>query len=145
MQSIPPDILLTQLLPLLPISDLVSLSRTSKAYYTLCDSPSLWRRLLQSTFNTPLAAPTSDTGFYKRAYVGMSNSRAYAWGAADHGRLGFQPPATVGIQVSEDVPREVRGRGWVEMVAGGWSFAARTTEGAVWVWGASDTGCRILR
>ena len=137
--DLPVDVLLDNILPSIPISDILSLSSTNRFFSLLGSDDTFWKRKLQEDFNftDPSTARTSG---WKVIYKGLSHPRIYTWGENSHGRLGLTgtPESTLGRQ---DVPFPVRlripGVRIVSLIAGGMSFHALDSQGNVYVWGQS--------
>lgn len=137
--DLPVDILLDNLLPSVPVNDLLNLSSTNRFFSILGSDDTFWKRKLEEDFNftDPSTARTSG---WKVIYKGLSHPKIFTWGETSHGRLGLKkiPESTLGHQ---DVPFPVRlhipGVRIVSLVAGGMSFHALDSEGNVHVWGES--------
>ncbi|GMK59581.1 hypothetical protein CspeluHIS016_0801870 [Cutaneotrichosporon spelunceum] len=161
--SLPPEVLLQALLPVLRLKDLLSISLVNKKLHSLANDPGLWRSKMQDDFsysaaNLGLAAPRSeggrnarDAGWFKRVYLGLTKPHVYLWGEATQSRLTSLPDSGTNryrwnvprpYDISRAftlpnplIPGERETVGLVELQAGGWSFAARDAVGNVWVWG----------
>ncbi|ESK97802.1 f-box protein [Moniliophthora roreri MCA 2997] len=136
--DLPVELHIDNLLPILPLPDLLSLGLTNKAFATLCRDETLWKRKLQADFNFS-GAGTARTSGWKFIYLRLTKPRVYVWGNQGNGRLGLSklPKATLpGVPF----PTELRipGRRIVSLVAGGMSFHALDDEGQIYVWGTLD-------
>ncbi|KAG8949696.1 hypothetical protein FRC03_000276 [Tulasnella sp. 419] len=135
LMGLPYDILMDQLLPILPVSALLAMTCTSKYFAKVCSDPVLWKRRLQSDFNFSASDDTARTTGFKMIYKGMHRPKVYMWGDTTKGRLGLDPES---LDDSESIPlpTELRfNRKIVSMVSGGWSFQALDDLGAIHVWG----------
>lgn len=77
--TLPIELILDQLLPLLPLPALAALSRTSKLFYMLTSDETFWRRRLLVDYNfsgNETARTTGWRGIYRR----MARPRVYVWG-----------------------------------------------------------------
>ncbi|KAF8587910.1 RCC1/BLIP-II [Ramaria rubella] len=140
LSDIPLEVLIDNLLPLIPLKDILSLTVTSKDYAKLCSDDTFWKRKLKEDYNFSDASSARTKG-YKFLYKGVHNAKIYVWGSAGEGRLGMQLPRQHGIlQGSRPYPTQLKipGPRIVELAAGGWSFHALDSEGGVHVWGQLD-------
>ncbi|KAF5387338.1 hypothetical protein D9757_005797 [Collybiopsis confluens] len=136
--EIPIEIFLDKLLPLLPLADLLHLQCTNKFFATLCSDETLWRRKTSADFNFP-DENTARTIGWKFIYLRLTRPRVFAWGSKGNGRLGQTkfPQSTLG-NVSYPLELKFPGIRMVDLVAGGMSFQALDSNGAIHVWGALD-------
>ncbi|KII85876.1 hypothetical protein PLICRDRAFT_115016 [Plicaturopsis crispa FD-325 SS-3] len=129
--DIPVEVLIDNLLPQIPIRDLLSLAATNRAFTQLAADETFWKRKLQADFNFN-GNDTARTSGWKAIYKGLSRPKVFTWGENSHGRLGHG-------QRGQDVPYpkelHIPGARIVSLVAGGMSFHALDSEGNVWVWG----------
>ncbi|KXN90148.1 SCF-associated factor 1 [Leucoagaricus sp. SymC.cos] len=136
--DLPPEILIDNLLPLLPTADLLRLTRASKYFTSLCSDEMLWKRRLREDFNFDGAGTARQTG-WKFIYRGLYKPRVYVWGERANGRLGLkQYPEQTRVGVPFPVQLEMPGTSIVRLIAGGMSFHALDTQGNVHVWGTLD-------
>ncbi|KAJ3562459.1 hypothetical protein NP233_g9555 [Leucocoprinus birnbaumii] len=136
--DLPPEVILYNLLKLLPTADLLRLTLTSKYFASLCSDELFWKRRLHEDFNFDGAGTARQKG-WKFIYRGLYRPNVYVWGERDNGRLGLkQYPAGTGAGVPFPTRLDIpRGR-IIKLIAGGWSFHALDTEGNVYVWGTLD-------
>ncbi|KAF9218949.1 RCC1 BLIP-II [Gyrodon lividus] len=136
LEEIPIEVLLDNFLPLLPISDLLSLGSTNRFFATLCNDDTFWKRKLQQDFNFS-DENTARTSGWKFIYRGLSHPRTYVWGEASRGRLGMMqlPPSTV---PDLPYPAELHFDGGVPVVhlsAAGMAFFGLDSHGSLYAWG----------
>lgn len=79
LQDIPVEVLLDNLLPSLPIPDLLRLGCTNHLFASLCNDDMFWKRKLQQDFNFSDEGTARSTG-WKFIYQGLSRPRTYVWG-----------------------------------------------------------------
>lgn len=77
--DVPVDVLLDNLLPSVPIPDLLHLASTNRFFSILCADDTFWKRKLQEDFNYT-AEGTARTSGWKVIYKGLSKPRIYVWG-----------------------------------------------------------------
>ncbi|SJX65829.1 related to SAF1-protein involved in proteasome-dependent degradation [Sporisorium reilianum f. sp. reilianum] len=163
--ELPLPVVVDNLLPLLSSRDLTCLRSVSKQAKALVEDELLWKRKVLADFSFPAHA-TARMGGWFNLYKGLSHPHVYVWGSADNGRMGIDyeelgdrlgsgPHPDAGIpypmklRTIGSVPTQARRLGTeqddepqlgavVEIVAGGWSFHARTSTGRVWSWGTMD-------
>ncbi|GAC93642.1 hypothetical protein PHSY_001207 [Pseudozyma hubeiensis SY62] len=163
--DLPLPLVVDNLLPLLSNRDLASLRSVSKQAKALVEDQVLWKRKVLSDFTFPSHATARVGGWYN-LYTGLSNPQVYVWGQTNNGRLGI-PKLDQPHSVRSDVDRVDQGIPYpikldtltaehaydpveprdenedplgavVEIIAGGWSFHARTSTGRVLYWGTMD-------
>ncbi|KZP01603.1 RCC1/BLIP-II protein [Calocera viscosa TUFC12733] len=143
LSSLPVEVLIDNLLDFLPLADLAHLSATNRFFHALCNDDILWKRKLIEDFNYPRVLDARTSGF-KPLYKGMKQPKVYAWGSVDNGRLGLSSPELNRsvVRAYGGVPQPVelelfseKGIQIVQLSAGGWSFNALDSTGALWVWG----------
>ncbi|KAJ3721357.1 regulator of chromosome condensation 1/beta-lactamase-inhibitor protein II [Lentinula guzmanii] len=136
--DIPIEILLDNLLPRLPLNDLLKLQSTNKFFAALCADESFWRKKSQEDFNFPDES-TARTSGWKFIYLRLTKPRVFVWGQKDQGRLGMTtfPHSTLN-NVSYPLELKFPGIRIVHLAAGGMSFQALDSEGSIHVWGALD-------
>lgn len=78
--DLPIELLLDHLLPLLPLKDLLSLTRTCKSVAAVCDDDTLWKLKLKRDFNFTANADTARESGFKVIYKGISKPSLYTWG-----------------------------------------------------------------
>ncbi|KAH9941979.1 RCC1/BLIP-II [Amylocystis lapponica] len=103
--DLPVELFLDNILPLLPLRDLLSLSSTNNFFVELASDETFWHRKIQQDFNFPSAETARSTGWqflYKRLY----NPQVYVWGEATNGRLGVRLDQHT--RVSNGLPYPVR-------------------------------------
>ncbi|KAF8555990.1 RCC1/BLIP-II [Imleria badia] len=136
LEDIPVEVLLDNLLPSLPIPDLLRLGATNHFFASLCNDDTFWKRKLQEDFNFSDEGTARSTG-WKFIYQGLSCPRTYVWGEASKGRLGRRklPSSTI-----PDVPFPVElrfdsGVCIVHIAAAGMCFFALDSKGNLYAWG----------
>lgn len=156
--DLPVPLMLDHLLPLLSNADLAALARVSRRARMLTADEMVWKRKTVADFKFPPHA-TARVGGWQNLYRGLSDPAVYIWGEVANGRLGMQyeelPSAVrrdVALAGGMPYPYKIPTTGGgltralghrdtgslVEIVAGGWSFHARTSRGKVWVWGTMN-------
>nr|CDI56204.1 conserved hypothetical protein [Melanopsichium pennsylvanicum 4] len=163
--NLPLPVVVDNLLPLLSNRDLAALRSVSKQAKILVEDQILWKRKVLADFTFPPHA-TARMGGWFELYRGLSNPQVYVWGQVSNGRLGLDPKnihkacgadvvrthggmpypvklETINRSSSHGItlqtsPKEESTGAVVEMIAGGWSFHARTSLGKVWYWGTLD-------
>ncbi|WVQ71765.1 hypothetical protein IAR50_001306 [Cryptococcus sp. DSM 104548] len=166
--DIPSEVILEHLLPILPLTDIASLSAVAHFFRNVSRDPAFWRLKATSdfSFSPALHPPAPSPDWWRRVYLGLLNPRAYVWGTSTNGRLGGAEngDGVRGNGPHVDEPAEIvwdrtsqqaaggrdslatdpsstdnsRVPGVVELQASGWSFTARCSDGSVWVWGQMD-------
>ncbi|KIJ20926.1 hypothetical protein PAXINDRAFT_106772 [Paxillus involutus ATCC 200175] len=146
LEEIPIEVLLDNFLPLLPISDLLSLTTTNRFFATLCNDDTFWKRKIQKDFNFS-DEDSARTSGWKFIYRGLVHPRTYVWGESSKGRLGMRrpPPSTI-----PDVPypAELHFDGNVSIVhlsAAGMAFFALDSEGNIYAWGTLNGAAFALQ
>ncbi|PVF97128.1 RCC1/BLIP-II protein [Serendipita vermifera] len=138
LESLPQEILTDELLPLLPLKDLLSLFQVSKFFAGIGRDEVFWKRRLQQDFNFTNASNARSSGF-KFLYSRLNDPKVFVWGENSDERLGrpISPSRGRATGSRQFWPLElsIPGSRIVELVAGGWSFTAIDTKGNVWVWG----------
>ncbi|KIJ65618.1 hypothetical protein HYDPIDRAFT_110746 [Hydnomerulius pinastri MD-312] len=136
LEDFPVEVLLDNFLPLLPVSDLLSLGSTNRFFVTLCNDDTFWKRKIKQDFNFSDEDTARSSG-WKFIYRGLSRPRTYVWGEKSKGRLGMQhfPRSTI-----PDVPFPVElriapGARIVQLSAAGMGFFALDSDGNLYVWG----------
>lgn len=81
LSTLPAEVILDNLLTVLPLRDLFALAATSKYFYSLCYDDIFWKRRLIQDFNYPLAINARTSG-YRFLYRGMRRPKVYVWGYA---------------------------------------------------------------
>ncbi|CAO1618129.1 unnamed protein product [Parajaminaea phylloscopi] len=156
--SIPPDVVVEDVLPHLQVGDLLALRLVSKYCKALVDDEIIWRRRIAEDFNFPAHASARVTG-WQQLYRGLSRPNVFVWGQAANCRLGIAPrelDEKVRVLVSnhDGAPFPLKvdykqatssgaGSGMdvgapVRMIAGGWSFHVLTSRGDILYWGTLD-------
>lgn len=77
--DIPVEVFIDNLLPVIPLKDILSLTVTSKDYAALCSDDTFWKRRLKEDYNFSDASSARTRG-YKFLYKGVHNARVYVWG-----------------------------------------------------------------
>ncbi|KAI7847838.1 regulator of chromosome condensation 1/beta-lactamase-inhibitor protein II [Circinella umbellata] len=138
--QLPIDILLYHIILRLKVTSLTQLSKTCQLFYRLCNDESIWQYRVTTDFSLPMNTDRLKHG-WKRLYIQLDCAHTYTWGENSDKRLGFNDQD----QLERDTfmrqittPRELRalrGKGIIDIVAGGWSFHALDRHGYVWMWG----------
>ncbi|KAJ3878335.1 regulator of chromosome condensation 1/beta-lactamase-inhibitor protein II [Lentinula edodes] len=136
--DIPLEIFLDNLLPRLPLVDLLQLQSTNKFFAQLCGDETFWKKKLAQDFNFPDESTARRSG-WKFIYLRLTKPRVFVWGRKEHGRLGITsfPKSTLN-NVSSPLELKFPGARIVNLAAGGMSFQALDSEGCIHVWGALD-------
>ncbi|KAJ7066554.1 regulator of chromosome condensation 1/beta-lactamase-inhibitor protein II [Mycena amicta] len=138
LESTPIEILLDNLLMVMPIESLLQLATTNKFFATLCADELLWHRRLKADFNFS-GAGTARTSGWKFIYRNLYKPKVFVWGEKTNGRLGlgnkFPKSHYLGGGVPFPTQLRIPGVRIVNIVAGGMSFHALDSEGKLWVWG----------
>lgn len=79
LQSLPQELLLDDLLPLLSLRDALSLFRTNKFFYKLGNDEVHWKRRLKKDFNFTNASNARTSGF-KFLYSRLNTPKVFVWG-----------------------------------------------------------------
>ncbi|CAL1714558.1 unnamed protein product [Somion occarium] len=137
--DIPVEIFLDNLLPILPVSDILRLGCTNRFFYLLTNDEPFWHQRLQRDFNFPSSDTARTTG-WKFIYKRLTNPKVYVWGEASHSRLGIAHLPIQNLRDGVPTPQHLKLQGVkvVSLVAGGWSFHAIDSNGSVYVWGVMD-------
>ena len=77
--DIPVDVLLDNVLPSVPVTDVLHLGSTNHFFATLVSDDLFWKRKLQEDFNFS-GAGTARTSGWKFIYRGLSNPKVFVWG-----------------------------------------------------------------
>jgi SCF-associated factor 1 len=77
--DLPVDVLLDNVLPSIPVPDLLNLASTNRFFAILCADDTFWKRKLEADFNFT-GAGTARTSGWKVIYKGLSKPRIYTWG-----------------------------------------------------------------
>lgn len=140
--ALPLEVILDNLLPLLPLAAVLALGATSSEYAAICADDTFWKRKLAEDYNFADASSARTRG-YKFLYRGVHNAKLYVWGcvcvwhwfccgcvdadgggrSAGEGRLGLGGLERGGIRrgsMPYPVELKVPGARIVELAAGGW-------------------------
>ena len=79
LSDIPVDVLLDNVLPSIPVADLLHLGSTNKFFALLCADDTFWKRRLLQDYNFSGAATARKSG-WKFIYRGLTNPRIFVWG-----------------------------------------------------------------
>lgn len=79
LSSLPVEILLDNIVPLLPLSALANLGSTSRFFYLITSDETVWKRKLLEDFNFS-GNDTARTTGWKFIYRRMANPKVYVWG-----------------------------------------------------------------
>ncbi|KAF8141567.1 regulator of chromosome condensation 1/beta-lactamase-inhibitor protein II, partial [Boletus edulis] len=136
LEDIPVEVLLDNLLPSLPIADLLRLGSTNHFFASLCSDDTFWKRKLQQDFNFSDEGTARSSG-WKFIYQGLSHPSTYVWGESSNGRLGSQKFPRSNIR---GVPFPVKlrfdsGVRIVHIAAAGMCFFALDSKGNLYAWG----------
>ncbi|KAF8624752.1 hypothetical protein AX15_005650 [Amanita polypyramis BW_CC] len=143
--DLPLEILLENILPILPTSDLLNLGCTNRSLAKLCNDETLWHNKLLVDFNFT-GAGTARSSNWKLIYKGLDKPKVYVWGDRRDGRLGLTKyPSTQTYAVPFPTRLKLPGVRVVSLVAGGWSFHALDSAGNIHVWGTLNSERSALR
>lgn len=79
LQDLPLELFLSNIFPILPIPDLLSLSSTNRDFRKLCSDETFWKQRTKADYNfdgSEIARITAWKSLYKR----LSNPKVYVWG-----------------------------------------------------------------
>lgn len=79
LSDLPVEVLLDNILPNLPIADLLHLAITNKLFAALCSDDTFWKRKCQEDFNFT-GSETARTSGWRSLYRGLSHPRVFGWG-----------------------------------------------------------------
>ena len=79
LSDVPVDVLLDNILPSIPVPDLLRLASTNRFFAILGADDTFWKRKLQDDFNFS-GMGTARTSGWKIIYKGLSKPRIYTWG-----------------------------------------------------------------
>ncbi|TFY69106.1 hypothetical protein EVJ58_g618 [Rhodofomes roseus] len=147
--DLPIELFLDNILPLLPVADLLNLGCVNGHFAQLTSDEPFWHRKLEKDFNFS-GSETARKNGWKFLYHRLSNPRVFVWGERSQGRLGLtenqlpQPVMRAGVPypVQLRIPGAIR---IVNLIAGGWSFHALDSRGDIYVWGVLDGTSAALR
>ena len=77
--DLPVELLLDNILPLLQVSDIVSLGLINKFFNSLTKDEPFWHRRIQEDFNFPSSDTARQTG-WRFLYQRLANPKLYVWG-----------------------------------------------------------------
>jgi SCF-associated factor 1 len=77
--DIPLEIFIDNILPYLPLRDILTLTAVNKEFAILCSDDTFWKRKLKEDYNFSDVASARTKG-YKFLYKGVHNTRTYVWG-----------------------------------------------------------------
>ncbi|KAJ7612459.1 regulator of chromosome condensation 1/beta-lactamase-inhibitor protein II [Mycena polygramma] len=146
LETIPVDVLLDDLLMIMPIQSVARLACTNRLFADICADELLWQRRLQTDFNFSGAATARVNG-WKFIYKGLYNPKVFVWGENTHGRLGLGtkfPKSNVRGGVPFPTQLRFPKARIVSIVSGGMSFHALDSEGNIYVWGTLDGSTAAL-
>ncbi|KAG9326119.1 hypothetical protein KVV02_005624, partial [Mortierella alpina] len=133
--SLPFEILVGQILAIVDLAELGSLSRVCRDLRQLCETDYLWQRKFFHDFAFRPHRTLRQLGSWKRLYQAMDRVEVYTWGSNGDCRLGY---GRTPKKVYESVPKRVRrldGMGIVQLAPTGWGCHALDRHGNVWAWG----------
>ncbi|KAI8993556.1 regulator of chromosome condensation 1/beta-lactamase-inhibitor protein II [Pilobolus umbonatus] len=146
LHELPLDILIENILLYLDEKSLLNLSLVSRYFHRMANDEHIWKYLAFDTFHL---SPDIDTGnvSWKDFYIRLSNTQVYVWGENDDGRLGISHITSRAVQTPSEIV-ELRHKGIVDIVSGGWSFHAVCASGLIYTWGiinAEDQNANLGR
>ncbi|KIM44654.1 hypothetical protein M413DRAFT_442608 [Hebeloma cylindrosporum] len=125
LQELPVELFLDNLLPFVPVPDLLRLTCCNKLFASLCTDDMLWKRKISEDFN----------------FFGQGTARTSGWNEKANGRLGLSHiPRSVAQGVPYPMQVRLPGVRIVSLMAGGMSFHALDSDGNVHVWGTLNGG-----
>ncbi|KAG0202758.1 hypothetical protein BGX28_004801 [Mortierella sp. GBA30] len=133
--SLPFEILVGQVLAILDLQDLRSLSQACRCLNQLCAADYLWQRKFFNDYQYRPNRTLRQLGGWKRMYKAMDRVEVYTWGSNGDCRLGY---GRTPKKVYESVPKRIRrldGVGIVQLAPTGWGCHALDRHGRVWAWG----------
>jgi len=129
--SLPSDIIIDNIFPLLSVKEFLNFSATCKAFHALAYDEVYWRKLTTSTFRLP-AQPLREKG-WRELYKNLSSATLFTWGSNDKGRLGHEDDCSkMPFPMEAELPLNQVA---VDVVMGGWSTTALTASGSLYTWG----------
>ena len=143
--TIPLEIMIDNILPLLSLNDIKNLSNTSKFFKLLLNLQLIWKRKLFKDFNEFITLryflKYSNTLNFKLIYNRLLYPQIYVWGSANNGRLGLNindNRIKRGNCVPSPLKLNLKAKSIVKLVCGGYSFHALDSNGKLYVWGTYD-------
>lgn len=79
LNDIPVELIVDNLLPLISLKDLLSLTVVNKAFSIACSDDTFWKRKVKEDYNFSDSSSARTKG-YKFLYRGIHRSQAYVWG-----------------------------------------------------------------
>ncbi|KIJ49163.1 hypothetical protein M422DRAFT_161543 [Sphaerobolus stellatus SS14] len=140
--DIPLEIFIDNILPLLPLNSIQSLTQVNKDFALLCSDDTFWKRKVKEDYNFSDIV-TARTKGYKFLYKGIHNAKTYVWGSTSQGRLGLGRNFNRRVlQGGITYPKHLNipGPRIVDLAASGWAFHAIDSEGGVHVWAGQLDG-----
>ncbi|CDZ97300.1 FOG: RCC1 domain [Phaffia rhodozyma] len=145
LDNLPDELFLDNILPILPLTDLLSLSRVNKHIKQVVQDQTFWKRKIREDFNLPLTVTAREDG-WKDLYLKLRRPSVYVWGSLSNGRLGLprSHPALADFTARIDgINRPVllplnEGVGMVDLQASGYGFCGLDSQGRIWCWGTLD-------
>lgn len=144
---LPEELVLDELLPILPVKSVLSLGGTNRRFHELSDDEALWKLKCFQDFNFS-GSQTSRTSGWKFIYKGLSNPKVYVWGYVvesivsflclvltvigiisdeSRGRLGIARSRSkyggIPYPIRLQFPKKVT---IVELIAGGWLVSTKS-------------------
>ncbi|KZT69245.1 RCC1/BLIP-II protein [Daedalea quercina L-15889] len=147
--DLPVELFLDNILPLLPVPDLLHFGCVNRHFAQLSSDETFWHRKIEEDYNFS-GSETARKNGWKFLYRRFSHPRVFVWGERSQGRLGLNenqlPPSVMRDGVPFPVQLRIPGSARiVGLIAGGWSFHALDSRGRIFVWGALDGTSAALR
>jgi SCF-associated factor 1 len=77
--SLPVEVFIDNILPLIPLRDIPSLTVTNSQFAVICSDDTFWKRKLKEDYNFSDVSSARTKG-YKFLYKGVHKSKVYLWG-----------------------------------------------------------------
>ncbi|KIM29531.1 hypothetical protein M408DRAFT_328777 [Serendipita vermifera MAFF 305830] len=142
-ENLPQELFLDEILPPLPVRDIVATFQVNRWFAKLGEDEVFWRRRLRQDYNYTVASTARESGF-KFLYSRIHKPLLYVWGGSGHGRLGRPASQRIGQSMSDTqfwpMKLDIPGHRIIELATGGWSFSALDSKGRIHVWGQMMDG-----
>ena len=88
-ESLPVEVIIDNILPLLSVKEIAHLSTTNKFFYLVTSDETFWRRRLLTDYNFS-GNDTARTTGWKFIYRRLANPKVYVWGSVLLASLFFE-------------------------------------------------------
>lgn len=147
LRSLPIDVLLN-ILPLLSVNDLISLSSTNKSFEELINGKAgefIWRDRLSLDFSYPINN-TARQGGWRSIYRKVRTSSTYVCGQNANGRLGLKVEDQINLQEGGlTTPTLLPGISYAALEASGFGFSGITFSGEIQCFGTMNGSTYVPR